>query len=109
MEKPVRPEEVVALKKAQFPDFVLEAFNAVIAKHYNCGYSSFRQDEVITEIISRMPSMGDNINVRQHIFDNHWLDVEDIYRKEGWKVEYDSPAYCESYPATFTFRKKKEE
>ena len=36
-----------------------------------------------------------------------WLDVEGIYRKAGWDVEYDSPGYCEDYPATFKFRKKK--
>jgi hypothetical protein len=32
------------------------------------------------------------------------LDIEDTYREAGWKVEYDKPAYCENYPANFTFR-----
>ena len=109
MTDPIRPEEVVAAKKAQFPGFVLDAFNAVIAKHFHQGYASFRQDEVVEEIVSRMPPLGDNVNVRSHIFEQHWLDVEDIYRKAGWKVEYDKPDYCESYPATFSFRKKKDE
>ena len=40
------------------------------------------------------------------IFSNHWLDVEDIYRKQGWKVVYDSPGYDESYDAYYEFRKK---
>lgn len=41
---------------------------------------------------------------RQEIFDNRLLDVEDVFRSQGWKVEYDKPGYNESYPATFTFR-----
>ena len=40
---------------------------------------------------------------RATIFDNNWLDIEPTYRKAGWKVIYDGPAYCENYPATFTF------
>ncbi len=39
------------------------------------------------------------------VCDNHWLDVEDVYREAGWVVEYDKPGYCESYEATFTFKK----
>jgi hypothetical protein len=33
------------------------------------------------------------------------LDVEDAYRKAGWKVEYDKPGYNETYEASFKFRK----
>ena len=43
---------------------------------------------------------------RQDIFDNHWLDVEDLYRKNGWKVDYDKPGYNESYNAYFVFSAK---
>lgn len=32
-----------------------------------------------------------------------WLDIEDHYRKAGWKVTYDKPAYCENYDAYFKF------
>lgn len=31
--------------------------------------------------------------------DHGWLDLEDIYRDEGWTVEYDSPGYNETYEA----------
>lgn len=43
---------------------------------------------------------------RQEIFDNCWLDVEDIFEEVGWKVVYDKPGYNESYPANFEFTKK---
>jgi hypothetical protein len=40
---------------------------------------------------------------QQVIFDNHWLDIEDHYRKAGWKVTYDKPSYYEDYDAFFKF------
>lgn len=44
---------------------------------------------------------------RDELFDKGWMDIEPIYRKSGWRVEYDKPAYNETYPATFTFSKKR--
>lgn len=38
---------------------------------------------------------------------NSWVDFEDLYRKQGWKVVYDKPAYCETYKAYFVLSKKK--
>lgn len=47
------------------------------------------------------------MNIKSNIvYGKQYLDVEDIYRKEGWKVVYDKPAYCETYEPTFTFSKK---
>jgi hypothetical protein len=40
------------------------------------------------------------------IFDKHWLDVEDIYRRVGWKVRFDQPGYNEDYKAYFVFTVK---
>lgn len=116
MIKPITPREVIGKKKELLPDAVLEAFNELIAKHWNNGEACFKQDEVVALICQKLEqelnkggSSDDNwMSVRkQEIFDNHYLDVEGIYRKAGWTVNYDSPAYCESYPATFTFRSKK--
>jgi hypothetical protein len=46
-------------------------------------------------------------STRQQVFDNNWLDVEDIFRKAGWKVNYEKPAYNESYPASFKFQQQR--
>lgn len=103
--KPISPSDVVVKKKEILPDFVIEAFNEVIAKNYSGGSSKFKQEEVITLIMSKMPQDGDisNRSFRHEIFENRWLDVEDIYKKAGWRVVYDKPAYNETYPPTFTF------
>jgi hypothetical protein len=100
--KPIRPDEVVALKATLIPDEVIEAFNELIAENMSGGSSSFTQDKVVTRILSKMPDTS-----RDALYDNHWLDVEDVYRAEGWKVEYDKPGYCETYSASFAFSRKK--
>lgn len=100
MVNPVSPEQVVELKKKQIPDGVIEAFNEIIAKNWNGHSSTVLQDEVVEAIIEKVPRA-----TRRKVFDNHWLDVEDIFRSEGWKVEYDKPGYNETYRASFKFTK----
>ena len=114
MAKPISPDGVIELKKFLLPDEVFTAFNKMIAKNWDNGHSKFKQDEVIDEIIRLKPSglpqpsdTGGNNKAREYIYDNHWLDVEVIYREEGWDVTYDKPGYNETYAATFEFRKKR--
>jgi hypothetical protein len=101
MVKPISPDEIVGLKKTIFPDAVIETWNLVIAKNYIEGSSRFTQDEIMAALVETLKYD------RATIFDLKYLDVEDIYRAEGWSVEYDRPGYNESYAANFTFRKKK--
>ena len=103
MTKPITPDNVVKEKEKILPEEVIVAFNRLIAEKWNGRYSSFKQDEVIEEIIKEMGSLK---ITSKEIFKKHYLDVEDIYKEAGWNVEYDSPAYCETYPATFKFSKK---
>lgn len=111
MVEPIKPEEINEAKAKTIPSEVIESFNHMIAKNWNGSQSRFKQDDVVENIVSRM---NKNNVLSQHeidvlkisLFSNHNLDVEDLYRAQGWKVEYDKPAYCETYPATFTFSKK---
>jgi hypothetical protein len=96
--KPITPAEVVKLKVTLIPDLVIEAFNELIAENYSGGYSSFTEKKVVARIVKKGISSTE-------AYANHWLDVEDLYRSIGWKVEYDKPGYNESYDATFTFKK----
>lgn len=97
--KPISPSEVAELKQKVFPDFVIEAFNNCIARKFKGRTATIMQNEVLAEIIKLCPHEIDN----HYIFKNSWLDVEDVYRKNGWKVTYDSPGYCESYEPSFEF------
>lgn len=99
MTEPIKPSEV----KQIIPEFVIKGANECIQKHYHAleRRSHFTQDALIDCILKYKPN--EEIN-RHTLFDNHWLDIEPIYRIAGWEVEYDKPAYCEDYPANFTFR-----
>jgi hypothetical protein len=45
----------------------------------------------------------DGHQCRDAIFEHNWLDIEDIYRQAGWAVEYNAPAYNETFDETFKF------
>lgn len=94
--RPIRPSELAKRKKAVLPNAVLEAFNELIAQHFSGGSATIKQDDVVTLMVKKGLK-------RKEVFERHWLDIEEVYRAEGWNVEYDKPAYNESYPATFTF------
>jgi hypothetical protein len=96
--KPISPNEIVGKKEQSFPDAVLEAFNEIIVGNYSQGQASFKQDDVIKLMVKKGVKRAD-------IIPKGYLDVEDVYREQGWKVEYDKPGYNETYPATYTFSK----
>ena len=102
LKEPVQP---ITKQKAQeqkasriFPDFVIQAFNECIAE------SQVKNSGVVMQkdVLKRIMKLG-NIRKSQKVFDEHWLDVEDHYRKAGWKVSFDQPGYNESYEASYTF------
>ena len=102
--EPIKPSEITQ----EIPDWVIEGANKCIKKHYHEleKESHFTQDELMDFALAEYPGDKEEIN-RNIVFENNWLDIEPIYRKVGWTVIYDKPAYCESYPATFTFKIKK--
>ncbi|MDD5489214.1 MAG: hypothetical protein PHP25_00845 [Candidatus Moranbacteria bacterium] len=91
--RPLSPKEVVEKKKDSIPDAVFEAFNELIAKDFNNAYAIVKQKEVVKLLVEKGLK-------EKEIYENHWLDVEELYRKAGWKVEYDKSAYN----AFFKFR-----
>lgn len=98
MVKPITPAEI-AKKNAEreFPPYVIEAFNNMIAQQLRSGgkVARFSQKAVVEEIL-KCAFHGHGIELaRQTIFDEHLLDVEDAFRAQGWKVEYEKGAYYE--------------
>ena len=95
--KPLKPLDVLAAKAEAIPDQVIEAFNHLIAENFRNSTSTFKLKEVKQEAAKRM-GLEDTSQLK-----STWFDVEDIYRKQGWKVEYDRPGYNETYDAYFRF------
>lgn len=100
MSKPITPDQITPRKQDLIPDAVIDVFNDLIAKHWNGNRSVVKQKDVVALLVA-------NHNMtREDIYNNHYLDVEDIFRRAGWHVEYDKPGYNETYDATFIFKKK---
>lgn len=109
--KPISPDQVGLVQEMEIPPKVFDAFNAAIAKHWNGRSARFIQEDVIDTILGNMNEGLDDEDdarvKRADVFKYHWLDVEAAYRDKGWSVEYDKPAYNESYSANFTFTRKR--
>ena len=103
MSEPIKPEDVIDAKKKTLPSEVIDSFNFLIARNWNGRSATVLQKDVCDEIVRRMGLDG---GTRERIYENHWLDVEAIYRATGWVVTYDKPGYCETGEPYFKFSKK---
>ncbi len=100
--KPFTPKQAEDKKEEIIPAEVIEAFEELIVENLSGGSATITQDEVVQRIHKKMKRVK-----TQEMFDKGWLDVEGLFRKAGWEVEYDKPGFNESYKATFTFSKKR--
>ena len=100
--KAITPREACNNKDSVIPEVVIEVINKLIVVNLRDNEATIGQDEIVKALVKRGLS-------RNEIFDEGWLDIEPIYKKVGWEVEYDKPAYNEDYPATFTFTSQESE
>lgn len=98
--KPITPAEVTHAHNKIIPPEVVDVFNDLITKHWNGNYAEVAQKDAVDAITAKM-----KLDCRTTVFDNHWLDVEDLYRSVGWKVLYDARDYTEDGVAYFRFIK----
>jgi hypothetical protein len=99
--KPISPSDIIENLDKIIPPVVIQAVNNLLKKEFRGSSATILQDDIVSEIMRL-----DGSYTRDMIFDNKILDFEEIYRKNGWSVEYDKPGYCESYTAKFIFKKK---
>jgi len=74
----------------------------MIVEKWNGHNSTILQKDVIDRLV-------DEFNMdRAALFNNKYLDVENVFRKAGWTVRYDSPAWNADnmYEPTFRFSKE---
>lgn len=85
----------------------IEAFNYLIQHNWICNKAIIKQDDVVGKILDLKLNRANIATIeamREKIFKEHQLDVEKLYREQGFTVIYDKPAYNEDYSATFTFK-----
>jgi hypothetical protein len=102
---PITPNEAIAAKRDAIPDFVFEAFNHLIKLNVSrSGTARILQKDVVAHIVKHGATWDDQKVTSEMIYRNRWFDVEEVYRKAGWKVTYDQPASGECFEAWFEFR-----
>lgn len=114
--RPITPDEVAAEQQKYIPDYVFNAFNAIIAKNWNGYSSSFSQTDVIIHILKLSNEIDAVIDApkrkaedkltRQKIFDNNYLNIEKIYSLYGWNVQYRKHTMDDNGYSTYTFTKE---
>ncbi len=93
---PMDPSELLAEKVLIIPNEVFVIFNSLIAENAMRGVARVNQFDVV----GRLEELGFD---RKEIYKKKWLDVEELYRKKGWSVEYDKPGWNETYEPYFIF------
>jgi hypothetical protein len=93
--KPITPRE--ATSGAHIPDIVIETVNDYLRARGGASRIVLHQDELVTRLVDEK-----GLN-RKEIFDKGWLNFEDLFRKSGWKVEYEKPGFNEADRAYYVF------
>jgi hypothetical protein len=101
--KPITPDEIMGELENIIPQSIILAVNELLTEKYRgTGDVSIKQKDIIERAILIDETLTSNI-----IFEKKYMDFEELYKKSGWSVSYDKPAYNENYDAYFIFNKKK--
>lgn len=100
MATPIKPSQVQSAKNAKIPDAVIDAFNQLIIENWDGSSATIKQSQAVSRILETMKIP------RHKIFNDNLLDVESLFRKAGWIVDFDRPGYNETYEGFWVFAKK---
>lgn len=78
--KPISPKE--AGRGPAIPDIVIETVNRHLQRHGNSERITLPQAALVDDLVSQGLD-------REEIYDKGWLDFENLYRDQGWDVEYE--------------------
>ncbi len=98
--KPITPQEAKSNHAQSIHPDIIKVVNEMLSNFSSETYSIRILQK---DIVNKFMEINNDEITRQQIFDRKYLDFEDIYRKAGWKVSYDKPAYCENYEAYYEF------
>lgn len=92
MVEPIKPKDLVK----EVPECVVQAFNDLISRNWD-GKESRVKHKDVTARICELGTLVEKIQ-------QPWYDIEPIYEKVGWKVEYHKPEPGQNYDSYFTFK-----
>jgi hypothetical protein len=110
--RPISPLDISGDQRStDLPDRVIEVWNRLIAQNHNGTMSTVLQVDAVAAMRDLVPPDFPR-SAAAFMIEQGWLDIEPVYRAQGWEVTYHKPA-AEEHPARFTFygsaRKKHEE
>lgn len=108
--KPFSPDDARAAKKTVLPKELLQAVNELLAERY-VDHGAIHI--TLTELKLRCRKLVGydeyaSIEDPTKSWPKGVWDFEPVYRDAGWKVNYDSPGYNESYEGFYIFERKKD-
>jgi len=106
MTTPITPDEAKSAKdelNCTMPVIVITTVNQLIVDNYSTSGSYCRFTS--KELAEKLKAACKKARVK---YNEKWLDIEPLYRKFGWNVNYDKPAYNETYDGFYTFKRKQE-
>lgn len=77
---PVKPEEVV------LPSEVIEIFNELIRENWEEDHCIVNTEEAVSRMKQELGK-----------WEGTWLEIESVYRRSGWKVDYKTRPNGEEY------------
>ena len=90
-----------------FWDETIEAFNELIQNNWHNDSATILQKDAENRILEKILIKYNSDHesyYRDLMYKTHQLDVEDLYRKQGFKVEFDKPGFNESYAPHYIFK-----
>lgn len=87
------PKEVEESVEYVIHPAIIQAVNELLKEEYVSGKSVVLLQKTI---VKKAKSICKELTEKK-IFDKHWMDFEPIFRQAGWKVSYESSAWCETY------------
>ena len=97
MINPISPQEAIAAYINDIPEDFISVVNDLISKAVNPNSQKQYFAIKVKDVVAAYKAIyGVEPNSK-------WLDFEPLYRKTGWRVNFDKPAYNESYDAFYRF------
>lgn len=93
--EPLKPGQLATYQRQRLPGHVIKIWNDLIMDNWD-GTSS----KILVYEAKKMLSKLDGFNIS-------WLSIEELYKANGWKVEYIKPDFTENFEAYWIFRSKK--
>lgn len=91
--KALSPSELLDNLITTFPPEMVKAVNNQLMKKFHGRSCKIMQNDIINEFLSLT---GDKYT-KDKVYDNHWMDFEQLFIKEGWIVKYTKSDYTENW------------